>query len=497
MSASVRPASFDQALALYRAQRYGEARSALHELLTSNPTNVTAWNLLGYLEADIGDAAAAANAFERAGILQPGDPVATKGRARIALERAEEDVLDRYAAALAASPDDPHLVLEQTEARLSEGDSGAITDFAKFVERRPEWTEGQIALGRMLWETQEDEGFADHIRRSLRDGPRRLDLWTQFIELLVACEQPGAAADAARDARAQTGQVLPFALMEAVYAGRVGELDRAEPLFALVPPNFPGRAIHDAVHAIRLGGLERARVAIDASLEENPESIDSWGVAELVYRALGDRRSPWLSGQAGLVRALDLPIDAALFEQLKSLLLEIHRHGVRVAGQSVRMGKQTRWRLFDRPEPELTDLKRIIEFAVWEYVAGLPPADPQHPLLRHRDVPLAITGSWSVRLTGSGHHAAHVHPLGLIGSACYFIVPESSDALKEGFLELGRPPPDLNLDLEPIQVFAPKPRRLVLFPSYFHHGTRPFSAGERLSVAFDVNRHPAPPEPQG
>jgi hypothetical protein len=161
------------------------------------------------------------------------------------------------------------------------------------------------------------------------------------------------------------------------------------------------------------------------------------------------------------------------------------------------MGKQTRWRLFDRPEPELTDLKRIIESAVWEYVAGLPPADPQHPLLRHRDVPLAITGSWSVRLTGSGHHAAHVHPLGLIGSACYFIVPESSDALKEGFLELGRPPLDLNLDLEPIQVFAPKPRRLVLFPSYFHHGTRPFSAGERLSVAFDVNRHPAPPEPQG
>lgn len=28
--------------------------------------------------------------------------------------------------------------------------------------------------------------------------------------------------------------------------------------------------------------------------------------------------------------------------------------------------------------------------------------------------------------------------------------------------------------------------RLVLFPSYMFHGTRPFGKGERLTVAFDV-----------
>jgi hypothetical protein len=27
---------------------------------------------------------------------------------------------------------------------------------------------------------------------------------------------------------------------------------------------------------------------------------------------------------------------------------------------------------------------------------------------------------------------------------------------------------------------------VALFPSYMYHGTRPFSAGERLTVAFDV-----------
>ncbi|MDQ3144496.1 MAG: 2OG-Fe(II) oxygenase family protein [Pseudomonadota bacterium] len=42
------------------------------------------------------------------------------------------------------------------------------------------------------------------------------------------------------------------------------------------------------------------------------------------------------------------------------------------------------------------------------------------------------------------------------------------------------------LELEPIAAIAPAPGTLVLFPSFLYHGTRPFPAGERLSVAFDA-----------
>src|SRR5947208_1208289 len=79
---------------------------------------------------------------------------------------------------------------------------------------------------------------------------------------------------------------------------------------------------------------------------------------------------------------------------------------------------ERRCRLFDCPEAELALLKQAVEAAIANYVAGLPPADERHPLLRHRDAALTITGSWSVRLTGSGRHVSHIHPLGLIGSAC-------------------------------------------------------------------------------
>ncbi|MEA3064158.1 MAG: hypothetical protein QOJ27_593 [Sphingomonadales bacterium] len=477
----------DRAISQYRLQRYGDARSSLQALLSRDPGNVTAWNVLAYLEGDLGEAAAAAAAFDRALALRPDDPTALKGRARIALERAESDVLRRYAAALGASPGDPHLILERTEARIAAGDREAIEEFAEVARRLPSWDEGQIALGRMLWETRQDEGFADHVRRLLRRDPERFDLWRQYVELLAGC---GLYESAAEAARAAAGGGDSFRLLEAVHAGRAGDVERAGALFASLPPQFPGRALHESVHHIRRQELDLALAGIETALAENPSDIGGWAVAELIYRKLGDPRSAWLSGQDGLVATFELELAPERFAAIKSLLHLLHRTGVQMVDQSVRSGTQTRWRLFDRPEPELAELRRAIEAALGDYVAALPPADARHPLLRHRDSPLAITGSWSVRLAAEGYHVSHIHPKGLISSACWFEVPGPAVPAGEGALELGRPPPDLKLDMEPLHVIAPRPGRLVLFPSYLHHGTTPFTAGDRLSVAFDVNRHP-------
>ncbi|HEX8481712.1 MAG TPA: putative 2OG-Fe(II) oxygenase [Allosphingosinicella sp.] len=486
-------AALDRAISSYRAHRYAEARAELRTLVSREPANATAWNLLGYLHRDMGEAEAAAAAFDRALELRPDDPTALNGRARMALERSESDVLDRYAAALRASPGDPKLILELSEARLANGDGGAIEEFASLAARMPRWSEGQIELARMLWESRRDPGFADHVERLLREEPGRLDLRRGLIALLSGSDHHQEAARAAREARTAGGGGGEFALLEAVSAGRAGDVAGADALFALVPPGFPGRALHWSVHLIRQGKLEPARTSIEAALAEDPEGVGAWAVAELIYRKLGDERSAWLSGQQGLVRALDLPLNPSRLDAITALLLELHSTGVEMVDQSVRSGTQTRWRLFDRREPELAELRRAIEAALADYAAGLPAADERHPLLRHRDCTLAITGSWSVRLTGSGYHVSHMHPLGLVSSACYFLVPPSASSSDEGRLELGRPPPDLMLDLEPLHIVEPRPGRLILFPSFLHHGTRPFAAGERLTVAFDVARHPAPP----
>jgi hypothetical protein len=62
------------------------------------------------------------------------------------------------------------------------------------------------------------------------------------------------------------------------------------------------------------------------------------------------------------------------------------------------------------------------------------------------------------------------------------------DREKAGWLEFGMPPKRLSAVSPPgIHAVKPKAGRLVLFPSYFYHRTRPFvSEQPRISIAFDV-----------
>jgi hypothetical protein len=158
-------------------------------------------------------------------------------------------------------------------------------------------------------------------------------------------------------------------------------------------------------------------------------------------------------------------------------------------GQSVRGGTQTRGGLFDRHEPEARAIEASFERAVARYRAELPASDPAHPLLRHRDAEWRFAGSWSVRVYGGGRHTEHIHPKGIVSSAAYFVVPQTSvgEDPQGGWLELGRPPPDLRLDLPPLCAIEPRPGTCALFPSTLYHGTRAFAAGKRMTVAVDVH----------
>jgi hypothetical protein len=75
----------------------------------------------------------------------------------------------------------------------------------------------------------------------------------------------------------------------------------------------------------------------------------------------------------------------------------------------------------------------------------------------------------------------------MVSAASYWALPAASDEdSRAGWLEIGGTPAYLALDLPPMRRVEPKVGNLVLFPSMLHHGTRPFPAGERISVAFDV-----------
>lgn len=479
-------AMFNRALLLVQFGRRAEARDAFRALIHLQPTLARSWNGIALLEREDGDLAAAASAYDRALALAPGDKLAMVGRARIALERAEPDSVERYRAARRLAPENLELAIDEAEARLGAGDRTALAEFATIARAAPDWTHGQIALARMRWEQGERSGSADHIEALLKVQPANASLWRDYIELLARCGEPARAADAAERARHSVADPTPFALVEAIQSGKAGQVERAEALFEKLSPEVEGRNIHEGVHRIRRGDLERALVLVEAALGEDRWDYAAWGIAEILYRKTGDDRAHWLSDQPGLVGVSSLDLDSADFQAVDTLLKQLHRNAVETVGQSVHGGTQTRWQLFDRMEPEIARLRLAVEQAVSRHMAGLPAFDPTHPLLRHNGRQMKIAASWSVRFLDAGYHVPHYHPKGLISSACYFRVPPHGALPQEGWLEIGRPPADFLMDLEPLQTIEPKPGQLVLFPSYLFHGTRPFSAGERVSVAFDA-----------
>ncbi|MFM5950113.1 MAG: putative 2OG-Fe(II) oxygenase, partial [Novosphingobium sp.] len=125
-----------------------------------------------------------------------------------------------------------------------------------------------------------------------------------------------------------------------------------------------------------------------------------------------------------------------------------------------------------------------------DYVAELPPHDPQHPLLGAPRGEFLIEGSWSVRLARQGYNVPHTHAMGWLSTAFYVSLPEPGQMgpAPAGHIAFGQPPAELGLPIEPYRTIEPAPGRLAIFPSTMWHGTVPFDQGERLVIAFDIRR---------
>ena len=248
------------------------------------------------------------------------------------------------------------------------------------------------------------------------------------------------------------------------------------------------RYLHEARHRLRGNDPQAAEALLSKALDELPWDIGAWALRGIAWRALEDPRADWLHGQEGLVNFLPLKGANDLLERARDHLHELHENAPFPLGQSLRGGTQTRANLFAYASPVLQELAEAVRATLEDYRAQLPALDPSHPLLRHRETPWQFDGSWSVRLTGgSDHHAAHIHPSGIISSALYIVVPDDAETAKgAAALEVGRPATNLGLDLEPVRTIQPKPGYLALFPSTLYHGTTPFEGAERMTVAFDV-----------
>lgn len=145
--------------------------------------------------------------------------------------------------------------------------------------------------------------------------------------------------------------------------------------------------------------------------------------------------------------------------------------------------------LLSPPLGPMKQMENVINEAIGWYVQQLPNL-PEHPFIQHCPTAWHLT-AWGVVLKNKGHERSHIHPNGWLSGVFYLQLPEVIDDAQfkpQGWLEFGRPTADLHIQTpQETEAFKPEYGSIILFPSYFYHGTIPFKSKEkRICISFDA-----------
>lgn len=429
----------------------------------------------------------ARDALDAALRLDPASQSLIEARARVAIQLREDAAAEHCARALAFHEADPELQVQMIATAAAELDVAAIPLLETYLTRHPQSIGAHELLADLRAQAGQGDRFVASYEAALAQVPQSKPLLMSYWSMLSRSGRHREAIESMDASRSLFEGDRDFTILEINIAGHSGLIDRASSLLEKMDSR-PDAQLARGLNRLQRGLPHDAATYLEGIVAEQPANLEAWSLLELAWRMSDNPRHHWLVGQPNLYGTSELILTAPQLEEVAAMLRKLHRASAQPVGQSVRGGTQTSGQLFAKNEPAMSLLTQALADAIRQFYAKLPTADANHPLLKHRNMGAAFGPSWSVRFTGSGHHAAHFHPGGILSSACYIVVPDSlsDEREKPGWLEIGRPPTELGLDLPPLATFEPKPGRLVLFPSYLFHGTRPFTGGERLTVAFDL-----------
>lgn len=502
----------------------------LERAVQLDPPKAEPWYNLGLAASGAGKADRAEEALRQATSLSPGWAMAWAALGQVQLAR---DELDQADTSLQKSLEiDPNSAFARhTMSIVLRRLDRAADGLSLIGNRRDQPAETQLMRAHLLGDLGRLEDAADAYRELLRDRPDMLDAHETLARLLPLIGAGDAAFDFYHEALAN--QPTPELYRSAIATARdlkdsrtmlrwteealqrygrepdlvaflglargmqqdsQGALAELEPL---AKSGFDLVLGHCAYFRLKLGDLSAAEVHALAATEKMPLDQAAWSYLTIIWRLMEDPREAWLADYERLVMPIDIEpprgfaTTEAFMGALATDLHKLHSSQHHPLEQSLRHGTQTRALLFNKQIPTVQALAAQLERQIEAKLAELPIGD-NHPFLGRNTRRIRFAGSWSVRLRSGGFHISHIHHTGWISSALYVSLPDEVAGLAEGVsgpgaLAFGVPDENLGLDLSPRRVEAPRVGRLVIFPSYFWHGTIPFESEQpRLTVAFDA-----------
>jgi Flp pilus assembly protein TadD len=270
-------------------------------------------------------------------------------------------------------------------------------------------------------------------------------------------------------------------------------LTLAERALRALPNNHTARKLLCAGY-LGLGDGARALAECATLLKATPDDQYLIAMQTTSLRLLNDPRYELFCDYDQMVQSALIetpsgwPDLGSFLTELASRLTALHNpHGHRLLYQSLRRGTETTQDLARSNDPVIQALFRAFAAPIARYRDHI--GQGEDALRRRNRGPARFNGGWSVRLHRDGFHTSHVHPRGWISSACYVQLPDSMSPGRtgEGILSFGAPGMITTPSLPAELSVRPELGLLVLFPSYFWHGTLPFHSDQpRLTVAFDA-----------
>jgi tetratricopeptide (TPR) repeat protein len=365
------------------------------------------------------------------------------------------------------------------------------------VRLEPRLAEAHNSLAQLVWMRSGD--IAETTRaldQALEQFEHNDALWGAKAALLQgAGDARGAYTCLAK--RAERPQAPPMLLVRAGLAALEFDpaiaLRLAEQVMRAQPNNLTARKLLCAAY-LGVGDGGAAMTECATLLAATPDDQYVIAMQATALRLLNDPRYENFCDYDKMVLAqpLDTPkgwpdIGSFLAEVTAHLNALHNPHGHRLLYQSLRQGTETTQDLSRSQDPIIQALFNTFTAPIQRYREFI--GQGTDALRRRNRGASQYNGSWSVRLRSAGYHTSHVHPRGWISSACYIQLPDIMTAGRtaQGTLSFGTPGMITTPSLDAEFSVRPEPGQLVLFPSYFWHGTLPFHSEQpRLTVAFDV-----------
>jgi tetratricopeptide (TPR) repeat protein len=472
------------------AGEHGKAVAALDRAVELSPDWAMAWATRGFVQQQAGQWQESEDSLRRALAI---DSALAFARHQYALTLRQ---LGRAEEALPWTQGAPQAETRLLRAHLLADlePAEAVAGYRSVLAERPDLLDAHVSLSNLLPQLgRADEALASYAE-ALARAPT-LDLYLSAIGAARSLRQYAAMQPWIAEAEARFGAIDDLRALEGLALSGLGDSQASlavlEPLAA---GGFAGVLGHCAYERLKLGDLDKAEEHALAATRAFADDQAPWAYLTIIWRLKQNPREQWLADYERLVMPVDLEPPAGFASEqefMAALAEELHRLHTTTdhpAEQSLREGTQTRGMLFDRNSPLVRALAEQIRTQLEAPLSKLP-ADPAHPFLSRNSGRVEFATSWSVRLRSGGFHVHHIHHKGWLSSALYAELPPevAQGGGGEGSLVFGVPPAELGIDLEPRRTVAPRVGRLVVFPSYFWHGTVPFeSETPRLTVAFDA-----------